>query len=60
MESIGKQFDPEFHDALSSEESDEKENIILDEFQKGYFLNEKVIRHAKVKVAKKKEEKKDE
>lgn len=61
MESFkGKKFDANFHDALSSEERDDvKEGVILEEFQKGYFLNDKIIRHVKVKVAKKREEKEE-
>jgi len=34
------------------EESDKKVNTVLEEFQKGYFLKDKVLRHTKVKVAK--------
>lgn len=48
-----KKFDPHQHEALLSEESDKEENTILETFQKGYTLNGKVIRHSKVKVAKK-------
>lgn len=54
IKSVGKKFDPYFHEALLTEESDKEENIVLDEMQKGYMLNGKVIRHSKVKVAKKK------
>lgn len=44
-------FDPRFHEALMTEESDKEPNTILEEFQKGYTINETVIRHSKVKVA---------
>ena len=45
-------FNPEFHEALVQE--DEKENgIILEEFQKGYLLNGKLLRASKVKISKK-------
>ena len=54
IECIGKKFDPYFHEALLTEESDKEENTILDEMQKGYMLNDKVVRHSKVKVSKKK------
>ena len=54
IESKGKKFDPYYHQALMAEESDTEENTILEEMQKGYMLNDKVIRHSKVKVAKKK------
>ncbi len=49
----GEKFDPYYHEALLTEESDKEEGTILEELQKGYLLNEKVIRHSKVKVAKK-------
>ena len=47
-----KTFDPNIHEALLSEESDKPENTILEVLQKGYMFNDKVIRVAKVKVAK--------
>src|SRR3989344_6199988 len=51
-ESKGEIFNPEKHEALTTEYIDESENdnIILEEFQKGYSVNDKVLRHAKVKV----------
>ena len=55
FKSIGEKFDPEIHDAMASEEVVNKEDgIILSEYQKGYKFHEKVIRHAKVIVNKKK------
>lgn len=45
-------FDPNQHEALMAEESDKEENTITYELQKGYTLNNKVIRHAKVKISK--------
>lgn len=53
IEALGKNFDPYKHEVLLKEES-EKDNIVLEELQKGYMLNDKVIRHTKVKIAKKK------
>ena len=47
-------FDPYFHEALIKEESDKSEGKILEELQKGFTLNGKVIRHAKVKISTKK------
>ncbi|MFH0700995.1 MAG: nucleotide exchange factor GrpE [Candidatus Woesearchaeota archaeon] len=44
-------FDPYFHEALIKEESDKSEGTILEELQKGFTLNGKVIRHAKVKIS---------
>ncbi len=59
IESLGKRFDPYFHEVLSKEPSDIEEGIVLEEFQKGFMLNSKVIRPSKVKVSEKvvKEEK---
>jgi len=55
IEAVGKKFDPYYHEVILQEESDEPEGTILQEIQKGYMLNSKIIRHAKVKIAKKKE-----
>ncbi len=52
MESIGKEFNVDFHDVMMQiPRSDVAPHIIVDEIEKGYFLNDKVIRHAKVIVA---------
>ncbi|MFH1382455.1 MAG: nucleotide exchange factor GrpE [Chloroflexota bacterium] len=48
IEAVGKPFDPRFHEAVKQVEG--KEGIIIDEFQKGYKLNDKVLRPAKVTV----------
>lgn len=45
-------FDPHLHEALLSEESDKESGTILQELQKGFIIKDRVIRHAKVKVAK--------
>ncbi len=56
LESIGQVFDPNIHEALAMEETDEMEpNNVLREFEKGYTFKEKLIRPAKVVVAKKKQ-----
>ena len=53
IEAKGKVFDPSYHEALPQVETDDlPENTITEELQKGYLLNERVIRTAKVKVAK--------
>ena len=52
FESIGEDFNPELHEALMSEESNKKNNIVIKEFEKGYKYNEKILRHAKVVVSK--------
>ena len=46
-----EKFDPRLHEALMKVDSDKDENIILEEFQKGFTLNEKVIRHSRVKIS---------
>ncbi len=51
-----KKFDPNFHEALMRLESDSLEdNKIIEEFQKGYLLNDRLIRTSKVKVSKRTE-----
>lgn len=53
IQCIGEPFDPNFHHAVFTEEApDAEEGIILEIFQKGYMLNDKVIRPSMVKVAK--------
>lgn len=55
IESKGKKFDPHLHEALMQEESEKlDEHTITEEFQKGYTLEDRVIRTSKVKVATKK------
>jgi len=50
---VGEQFDPAKHEAVLQAESDEHpDNMVIEEFQRGYYLKEKVIRPAMVKVAK--------
>ncbi|MFO7841206.1 MAG: nucleotide exchange factor GrpE [Fidelibacterota bacterium] len=51
FDSRGKPFDADKHDAmLTRHEEDKGNNIILEEFQKGYMIGDKVLRHAKVVV----------
>lgn len=53
----GKEFDPHFHEALLQvETNDIPDNQIVEELQKGYVMDGRVIRTAKVKVAKRIEE----
>ncbi len=54
IEAMGKEFDPYKHEVLLQEES-EKDNIVLEELQKGYMLGDKVLRLSKVKIGKKKD-----
>ena len=53
IEAKGKVFDPDYHEALLKIETDDfPENTVVEELQKGYLLNDRVIRTAKVKVSK--------
>jgi molecular chaperone GrpE len=52
IDAVGKKFDPRVMEAMMQEISDEEEDTVLDEFQRGYTLSSKVIRCAKVKVSK--------
>jgi molecular chaperone GrpE len=57
IEAKGKLFDPHCHEVLLQEESDSlEENTVIEEFQKGYMLEDRVVRTAKVKISKKKEQ----
>lgn len=52
MEALGKTFDPRLHNAIKQTEDENfGENTVCEVFQKGYMLNDKVIRHAVVAVA---------
>jgi len=54
MESIGTEFNPEYHEAITeiAAATDDMKGKVIDEVQKGYYLNDKIIRHAKVVVGK--------
>ncbi|GEM_PF-1430329 len=59
--SVGEKFDPKIHEALSQIESaDKEENTILQEFSKGFFLNDRVLMPAKVVISKKPADSKEE
>ncbi len=49
IETVGKEFDPNLHEALMREDS-EKDNMVLEEFEAGYTMAGRVIKHSKVKV----------
>lgn len=52
IEAVGKEFDPNLHNAVMHVEDEEAgENIIVEEFQKGYTYKDFVVRHSMVKVA---------
>ena len=54
MQAQGESFDPEIHEAVTQFEAptEEMKGKVIDELEKGYFLNDKVIRFAKVVVGK--------
>ena len=53
FESVGKPFDPAMHEAMLAVETDQHEpNQVLEEFQKGYLLNDRLLRPATVSVSK--------
>ena len=52
IEAVGKEFDPDFHNAVMHAEDEELgENIVAEEFLKGYMYRDSVVRHSMVKVA---------
>ena len=52
IEAVGQPFDPNFHNAVMHVEDDEQgENVVVEEFQKGYMYHDSVVRHSMVKVA---------
>ena len=58
IEAMGEQFDPAMHQAMTQQsDPDKEENVVLEEFQKGYRLNGRIIRPSRVIVNKLPEEK---
>lgn len=56
IDAKGKEFDPHFHQAVSTQATDEvEENTVIDEMRKGYLLNGRLLRPAMVTVAAKKD-----
>ena len=52
MVSVGEEFDPQFHEAIGMEESSEYDKqTVIEDYQSGYILQDRVLRSAKVKVA---------
>jgi len=54
METINKEFNPDIHEAITEipAPTGEQKGKVIDEIQKGYYLNDKIIRYAKVVVGK--------
>ncbi|MGL6198464.1 MAG: nucleotide exchange factor GrpE [Lachnospiraceae bacterium] len=51
IEAVGNEFNPELHNAVMHEESDDEgENVVAEEFLKGYTYRDTVVRHSMVKV----------
>lgn len=53
IDTKNKKFDPYKHEVLLVQESDQEDDSILQEFQKGYMLNDGVLRHSKVMISRK-------
>jgi len=53
FESVGKEFDPRYHEAVSVISSKHKDGIVVEELEKGYKLNGRLARPARVVVAQK-------
>ena len=52
IEAVGQEFNPDFHNAVMHIDDEEQpENVIVEEFQKGYMFGDKVLRYSMVKVA---------
>jgi molecular chaperone GrpE len=54
FESVGKKFDPNFHQALNEVESEQEDGMVINEIQKGYIFNDRLLRPALVSISKKK------
>lgn len=50
MESVGKPFDPNLHEAVMFDEDTVGEHMVVEEFQRGFFIHDRVLRPAMVKV----------
>ena len=50
-DSLKKEFDPDYHEAIMMKKTKGKSNIIIEEYEKGYMQHDKVIRYAKVIVS---------
>jgi molecular chaperone GrpE len=53
IEAVGKRFDPNLHEAIAAVETDEyPDQQVVDEMQRGYFFKQRLLRPARVRVAK--------
>jgi len=60
IEALGRPFDPLLHEAILSVETDDKPNVVLEEFERGYMRGERVLRASRVKVSRKRSTASDE
>jgi len=51
IKAVGSKFDPYYHEVLMKEEAPGEEDVVVEEYQKGYLLNNRVLRYSKVKVS---------
>ena len=52
IDAVGEEFNPDYHNAVMHVEDEEAgENVVVEEFQKGYLYKDHVVRHSMVKVA---------
>lgn len=51
IETVGQPFDPRFHEAISMDEGEGEQEVVSEELQSGYRLDDDVIRHAMVRVS---------
>ncbi len=59
IEALGEPFNPQLHHAMAQIESEGHENMVVEEFRKGYFFNDRLLRPAYVGVSKKPENNQD-
>jgi molecular chaperone GrpE len=52
VKALGEKFDPNYHEAVAEEDSKEESGVVIEEYQKGYMLHDKLLRPSRVKIAK--------
>jgi molecular chaperone GrpE len=57
INTVGEEFDPKVHEAVSMEDAGGEVEVVCEELQPGYKIGDEVIRHAMVKVKRQKKEK---
>ncbi len=53
IKTVGEAFDPKYHEAVSMDDGEGKEEVVTEELQSGYKLDDLVVRHAMVRVGRK-------